>query len=87
MGNSSRSVVTADMTRDAWISSTRWFWGRPRVPAMMMAGVTQPTIMDTRCCSAMDTVSPSGGMPRNRNNASRLGFIFCIGALPVGLLT
>ena len=70
MGNSSSSVVTADITSDAWISSTRWLWGSPTVWAMMIAGVTQPTIMATRCCKAMDTAMPSGGTPRNRNRAS-----------------
>ena len=28
------------------------------VLAMIMAGVTQPTIMDTRCCSVMETAMP-----------------------------
>lgn len=65
MGNSSNSVVTADITSDAWISSTRWLCGRPTVWAMMIAGVTHPTIMATRCCKAMETVIPIGGMPRN----------------------
>ena len=65
MGNSSSSVVTADITSDAWISSTRWLWGSPTVWAIMIAGVTHPTIMATRCCKAMETVIPIGGMPRN----------------------
>ena len=65
MGNSSNSVVTADITSDAWISSTRWLCGSPTVWAMMIAGVTHPTIMATRCCKAMETVIPIGGMPRN----------------------
>ena len=46
------------------------------VLAMIMAGVTQPTIMDTRCCSAMETAMPAGGMPLSRNRASRLALTF-----------
>ena len=36
---------------------------------MIMAGVTQPTIMETKCCRAMETVRPTGGRPRYRNSA------------------
>ena len=84
MGNSSSSVVTADITSDAWISSTLWLWDSPTVLAMMMAGVTQPTIMDTRCCRAMDTAIPSGGTPRNRNSAASLWAVLRMVCPPLG---
>ena len=69
MGKSCRSVVTADSTRDAWISSTCSRWVRAAAWATIMAGVTQPTIMATKCCRAMETVRPTGGRPRYRNSA------------------
>ena len=74
----------ADITSDAWISSTLWLWGSPTVLAMMMAGVTQPTIMDTRCCRAMDTAIPSGGTPRNRNSAASLWAVLRMVCPPLG---
>ena len=76
MGKSCSSVVTADITSDAWMRSTRWLWGRPAAWAMMMAGVTHPTTMATRCCSAMEMAIPTGGIPRNWNNACWLDWIF-----------
>ena len=64
MGYSWRNVHTADITRDAWISSTCSSWLRPMAPAMMIGGVTHPTIMATRCCRARESEVPRGGIPR-----------------------
>ena len=68
MGNSWSRVDTADITREAWMSSTRSAWLRPMAPAMMMGGVTQPTIMATRCWRARETEAPRGGLPWNWNS-------------------
>jgi hypothetical protein len=40
-----------------------WPGAVPAALEMMMAGVTQPTIMATRCCSARETEVPGGGSP------------------------
>ena len=40
-------------------------------PAMMMGGVTQPTIMATRCCNAREMAVPTGGTPRGWNSSAR----------------
>ena len=63
MGKSWSSVDTADITRDAWISSTRSAWLRPMAPAIIIGGVTQPTIMATKCCRAREMDVPMGGVP------------------------
>mgnify|MGYP007028819408 CR=1 FL=1 len=39
----------ADTTREAWISKTRSAVSMPAAPEIIMAGVTQPTIMATTC--------------------------------------
>ncbi len=56
-------VESADTTNADWIRMTLSAGARPATPEMMIAGVTQPTIIATTCCSASGNAREKDGIP------------------------
>ena len=71
-GNSWMNVVSADITRAAWIRITESAGESPATPATMMAGVTHPTIMATTCCIASGSACDTEGFPSILNNSCEI---------------
>ena len=67
-GYSCTNVVSADRPSAACIKMTESSLDSPPTPATMIAGVTQPTIIATTCCSASGKDWPSDGFPSKSNS-------------------
>ena len=73
--NSCSSVESAAHTRDDCIRRIRWALSSPATDEMIIAGVTQPTIIATRCCKASGSEHARGGSLPSMSNSSLLSSI------------
>ena len=72
IGNSCKRVDKAATIKAAWSRVTESASESPAEPETIIAGVTQPTIIATTCCSARGMAFPSAGRPSSLNSSESI---------------